>query len=53
MNITIFYKTYKKGVKGVLSPFRENLSTHTCKNIANHYAASRLMKILYELIDYK
>lgn len=44
---------YRNGIKSLLSPFRESLSTHTCQNIANYYAESKIMRILYELIEYK
>lgn len=53
MNITMYFKSYRKGIKSLISPFRESLSTHTRQNIANHYAASRTIRILYELIEYK
>jgi len=53
MNINIYYKVYRKGIKSLLSPFRESLSTHTRQNIANYYAKSKIMRILYELIEYK
>lgn len=51
--INIYYKSYCKGIKSLISPFKENLSTHTRQNIAHHYAASKVIKILYELIECK
>lgn len=53
MNINMYYKSYQKGIKSLISPFRECLSTPTRHNIASHYAASKVISILYELIEYK
>lgn len=53
MNMNIYYKSYQRAIKSLLSPFKESLSTNALQNIANHYAASRTIRILYELIEYK
>lgn len=53
MNINMYYKSYRRGIKSLISPFRESLSTRIRQNIANHYAASRIIRILYELIEFK
>lgn len=53
MNISMYYKSYRKGIKSLISPFKESLSTRVRQNIANHYAASRIFTILYELIEFK
>lgn len=53
LNINIYYKSYRKAIKNLLSPFRESLSTPARQNISSHYAASRIISILYELIEYK
>lgn len=53
MNINTYYKSYRKGIKSLISPFRENLSTQVCQTIANHYATLRIIRILYDLIEYK
>lgn len=53
MNINIYYKSYQKTIKSLLSPFKESLSTNALQNVANHYAASRIIRVLYELIEFK
>lgn len=53
INISMYYKSCRKGIKSLLSPFRENLPRFILQNIANHYAASRTIRILYESIEYK
>lgn len=49
----MYYKTYRKGIKSLISPFKESLSTHVRQIIANHYAVSKIIRISYELIEYK
>ncbi|XP_050064276.1 uncharacterized protein LOC126553127 [Aphis gossypii] len=44
LNINIYYKSYRKAIKNLLSPFRESLSTPARQNISSHYAASRIIK---------
>lgn len=53
MNLSMHYKSYRKGIKSLISPFRETLTTDTRQNIANHYAASRIIRVLYAFIEYK
>lgn len=53
MNINIYYKSYRNAIKSLISPFKENLSTQARQIIANHFAASRIIRTLYELIEYK
>lgn len=53
MNVNIHYKSCRKGIKSLLSPFRENLPLGVLQNIANYYAASKIIRILFESIEYK
>lgn len=53
MNTSMYYKSCRKGIKSLLSPFRERLPNCVLRNIANYYAASRIIRILYESIEYK
>uniref|UniRef100_A0A2S2PIK9 Uncharacterized protein n=1 Tax=Schizaphis graminum TaxID=13262 RepID=A0A2S2PIK9_SCHGA len=52
LNINTYYKSYRKAITNLISPFKESLSTSARQNIASHYAASRIIRISYELIEY-
>lgn len=51
--MNIYYKSYQKAIKSLLSPFKESLSTNALQNIANHYAATRIIRVLYDIIEFK
>lgn len=53
MNLTMYYKSYRKGIKNLLSPFKESLSIRVHQNIAYHYATTKMIRITYELIEFK
>lgn len=53
MNLSMHFESYKKGIKSLLSPFKESLSTHNRRHIVNHYATSKIIRVLYELIECK
>uniref|UniRef100_A0A2S2PVG1 Uncharacterized protein n=1 Tax=Sipha flava TaxID=143950 RepID=A0A2S2PVG1_9HEMI len=53
MNVSLHYKSCRKGIKSLLSPFRESLPLDVLQNIANYYAASKIISILFESIEYK
>lgn len=53
MNLTMYYKSYRKGIQNLLSPFRESLSIRVLQNIAYHYAVTKMIRITYDLIEYK